>query len=345
MGGITLKKRVLFLVSLLLIVALIVGCSSSSRNESGQGHSGDVTGEGAPAPAEKPAGEADSQGDGNTNSGWNTQAREELADKTNELASQMGSKIIKSGYLAMETLDFEEATSEIIRKVQQAGGFIASSNIQGWSRADVKNKPMRQAHYKVRIPSEKFEQFITDAGELGNITRNESWGEDVSSQYFDTEARLKSLMIQEERLLTILSKAEELTDIIELERELSSIRYEIENLTGTLRKYDNLVAYSTLEMDIHEVKEIKEIEEDPITLWEKMVNIFRNSIESVGEIAEGMLLFSIGAIPFLLLLGIVLLILLGIIRLVRMIRKTTPAKRKKALNLQKEQKLDDDKKE
>lgn len=331
---------------MLLIVALIVGCSSSSRNESAQDHYGGTSGEGAaPAPAEKPAGEADAPGDGNTSSGWNTQAREELGDKTNELVSQMGSKIIKSGYLAMETLDFEEATSEIIRKVQQAGGFIASSNIQGWSRADVKNKPMRQAHYKMRIPSGKFEQFITDAGELGNITRNESWGEDVSSQYFNTEARLKSLTIQEERLLTILSKAEELKDIIELERELSSIRYEIENLTGTLRKYDNLVAYSTLEMDIREVKEIKEIEEDPVTLWEKMVNIFRNSIESVGEIAEGMLLFSIGAIPFLLLLGIVLLILLGIIRLVRMIRKTTPAERKKASTLQKEQKLDENKKE
>lgn len=341
-----MKKRVVFLVSLLLIVALIVGCSSSSKNDSAQDHYGGVTGEGvAPAPAEKPSGEADMQEGGNTNSGWNTEASEQLGDKTNELVSQMGSKIIKSGYLAMETLDFEETTSEIIRKVQQAGGFIASSNIQGWSREDVKNKPMRQAHYKVRIPSQKFEQFITDAGELGNVTRNESWGEDVSSQYFDTEARLKSLTIQEERLLTILSKAEELKDIIELERELSSIRYEIENLTGTLRKYDNLVAYSTLELDVREVEEIKEIEEDPVTLWEKIVSIFQKSIESAGEIAEGMLLFFIGAIPFLLLLGIILLILLGIIRLLRMIRKTMPTERRKATILQKEQKLDEDKKE
>lgn len=334
----------MFLVSLLLIVALIVGCSSSSKNDSAQDHYGGVTGEGV-APAEKPSGEADLQEGGNTNSGWSTEASEQLGDKTNELVSQMGSKIIKSGYLAMETLDFEETTSEIIRKVQQAGGFIASSNIQGWSRADLKNKPMRQAHYKVRIPSQKFEQFITDAGELGNVTRNESWGEDVSSQYFDTEARLKSLTIQEERLLTILSKAEELTDIIELERELSSIRYEIENLTGTLRKYDNLVAYSTLELDVREVEEIKEIEEDPVTLWEKIVSIFQKSIESAGEIAEGMLLFLIGAIPFLLLLGIVLLILLGILRLVRMVRKTTPTEKRKASILQKEQILDEDKKE
>jgi hypothetical protein len=343
-GGIALRKRITFFMSLLLIVALLVGCSSNSRKDSSQGHYGGVKGEGAPAPAEMPPGEADLSGEENTSSGWYAGNKDDVADITSELVSQMGSKIIKSGYLAMETLDFEETTSEIIRKVQQAGGFIASSNIQGWSREDVKNKPMRQAHYKVRIPSGKFEQFITDAGELGNVTRNESWGEDVSSQYFDTEARLKSLTIQEDRLLTILSKAEQLTDIIELERELSSIRYEIENLTGTLRKYDNLVAYSTLELDIREVREIKEVEEEPVTLWGKMVNIFRNSIKSVGEIAEGMLLFIIGAIPFLLLLGVILLVLLGIIRLVRKIKKTTPIERKKALILQKEE-LDDNKKE
>jgi uncharacterized membrane protein len=57
-----------------------------------------------------------------------------------------------------------------------------------------------------------------------------------------------------------------------------------------------------------------------------------------------MLLFIIGAIPFLLLLGVILLVLLGIIRLVRKIKKTTPIERKKALILQKEE-LDDNKKE
>ena len=156
---------------------------------------------------------------------------------------------------------------------------------------------------------------MTDVGELGNVTRMESWGDDVSAQYFDTEARLKSLTIQEERLLTILSRAEVLSDIIELERELSNIRYEIENLTGTLRKYDNLVAYSTLELEVQEVEEIRETEEKPVTLWDKIVRSFRNSIRRVTKIAEDLLILLVGVIPFLLLLAVILLVLFGLVKL------------------------------
>ena len=83
------------------------------------------------------------------------------------------------------------------------------------------------------------------------------------------EARLKSLKLQEERLLTILSKAELLQDIIELERELSNVRYEIENYTGTLKKWDNLIEYSKVTIDVYEVHEIKEEEPIPITSTRK----------------------------------------------------------------------------
>jgi flagellar basal body-associated protein FliL len=312
-----MKRRFLLLVTVILAVVLIAGCSSGGKSTApqpgadyGDSSSGYDDWAEAPAPApdegpQQPAGEAEPDGFMPGTS----------SDKVDALASQMGDKIIKSGYLAVETLDFEETTSAIARRVQQAGGFISSSNVEGWSRSDAKYKPLRHAHYKVRIPSERFEQFITDVGELGNVTKNETWGEDVSAQYFDTEARLQSLTLQEERLLAILAKAEELQYIIELERELATVRYEIENLTGTLRKYDNLVAYSTLEIQVDEVEEITEVEEKPVTLWEKIVRTFQNSIKNVTKVAEGLLLFLIGAVPFLVLIGVILLALYGIVRL------------------------------
>jgi len=240
------------------------------------------------------------------------------------------------------TVDFEETTSAIERRVLQEGGFVAVSNIQGWSRQDAESKPMRSAHYKVRIPSNRFEQFMTDVGELGNVTRSESWGEDVTSKYFDTEARLKSLTIQEERLLTLLSKAEILSDILELERELASVRYEIENLTGTLRKYDNLVAYSTLEIDVREVEEIKKVEEKPVTLWDKIARAFNRSIENVAKMLENLLLFLIGALPFLVVLGVFVLIVYGLLRLIgRKDRKNVSVQP----IIQKNQNLNDNKEE
>ena len=118
------------------------------------------------------------------------------------------------------------------------------------------------------------------------------------------EARLKSLKLQEERLLTILSKAELLQDIIELERELSNVRYEIENYTGTLKKWDNLIEYSKVTIDVYEVHEIKEEEPIPITLPERIINGFRRSCRSLGMFLEDLMIFTVSAVPYLAFLGL-----------------------------------------
>jgi len=106
-------------------------------------------------------------------------------------------------------------------------------------------------------------------------------------------------------LLTILSKAEKLQDIIELERELSSVRYEIENYTGTLKKWDNLIDYSKVTIDVYEVLEIKEEEPIPITWGDRIINGFRKSCRNLWEMFENLVILMVSAVPYLALLGII----------------------------------------
>jgi len=311
-----MKKRfLLIIVSLLIIAAVITGCSSISgisTNQSTAQHEQ----AGNPATADVSQNEyAESLPNIESDDGFAPNTGESVP--LSDIADQMGSKIIKSGYMSIETVKFEETTSAITRKVQQAGGFIASSNVQGWSKEEAAYKPLRRANYRIRIPGEKFEQFMTDVGEMGNVTTSETWGEDVTDKYFDTEARLKSLTMQEERLLTLLSKAEQLSDIIEIERELSSVRYQIESLTGTLRKYDNLVAYSTLEIDVVEVEEFTGQKEKPDGLWDKIVYTLKNSIKGVAKLAEGLLLFLVAAIPYVLLFGFAFIMIFALVKFIR----------------------------
>lgn len=297
-----MKRLAILLVSLLLIISLATGCAGKSAapdRNTGTAPEGVPTEDYAPMP--------------NDDGGFIPPV-DDMEKPEDVLGGDMGAKIIKSGYMSVETLDFDDATSGVVRRVQQAGGFIASSNVQGVSKDKVQYRADRKANFKLRIPSTKFEQFMTDVGELGSVTRSETWGDDVSAKYYDTEARVETLKVQEDRLLAILAKAEKLTDIIELERELSRVRYEIENHTGTLKKWDNLVAYSTLELDVLEVQEIKEVEVKPVTLWEKISQGFKDSIKSVINILEFMLVFIVASLPFLVLFSIIGIIVFVIVR-------------------------------
>ena len=95
---------------------------------------------------------------------------------------------------------------------------------------------------------------MSGAGELGNVLSLNRRQEEITEAYYDTEARLTALKTQEERLLAIMEKAETLDDIIRLEDALSDVRYQIESLSGTMRRYDNLVEMATVEVSLREVE-------------------------------------------------------------------------------------------
>ncbi|MDN5276165.1 MAG: hypothetical protein PWR01_130 [Clostridiales bacterium] len=245
--------------------------------------------------------------------------QEKLAAQASELAQasagvQAGAerKIIRSAYLSMETTEFDRTVNEIIGRVNVYLGYIESSEIQGKPtyQGQVSN---RRAHFEIRVPSKSFDSFIGDMVELGNVTSRQIRGEDITGQYLDVEARLKSLKLQEERLLTLLSKAEKLQDIIELERELSRVRYEIENYTGTLKQWDNMVQYSRVSVDVYEVREIKKEEPEPITWGDRIINGFIKSWESIGKLFADLVVFLVSAVPYLVVLAAVAWMLWSIV--------------------------------
>ena len=228
-------------------------------------------------------------------------------------------KIIKSASMEIQTLEYELAIQRLTDKVRGIGGYVESSNVRG--RAVDDKYSTRSAHYTLRIPEQQFMQFMSDMNTIGTIIQENSYGEDITSQYFDTDAHMKTLKIQEERLLEILRKAEKIEDIITLERELSNIRYQIEGLQGNLKRWDNLVSYSTLTVSIYEVQEIIKVEEPPKTLGQKISQKFTESLDDIKDFFEDLAVFGIGSLPLLIvylpLLLVAALIIRKIIRILK----------------------------
>lgn len=229
-------------------------------------------------------------------------------------------KIIKSANMEVETLEFDKAITLLQDKVNNVGGYIESSNVRGTSLYD--DYSTKSANYTLRIPEERFTDFMMDMNTIGNIISEGTYGNDITESYYDTDAHLKTLKIQEERLLDILRKAEIIEDVISLERELANVRYEIESLTGSLRRWDNLVDYATLNISIYEVYEITVEEEHPKTLWERISQKFSKSISNVKDFFEDATVFLLGTIPFLIfwIPGLVILVVI-IKKIVKIFKK------------------------
>lgn len=213
-----------------------------------------------------------------------------------------GRKIIRTASVSMETTEFEASLAALEQRVTEFGGWIASSELQGSSRYD----SSRYAWYTLRIPSEKLEAFLSGAEEFGTVLSSSRGSNEITTEYYDTEARLKSLQVQEERLLAILEKADTLDSIIQLENALSDVRYQIESLTGTLRRYDDLVDMATVDLSLREVTSTSPVSGTPKTLGERISQQFSGSLRSLGDFFEGLLVFIIGNLPVLLVWAVIL---------------------------------------
>lgn len=288
------KKRI-YIISLFIILTLIIsGCSSKSSYpmDKAQYETAEVSEAAKPSDNSVKFGSA------------SMMDRDAYNEVEPENQATDGRKIIKTAQLGLETTEFDKATNAVIDKVNSVGGYIENSTITGGRKINTEDFRNREASFVLRVPEKSYKAVLDDLITIGNIIRNERGGSDITSEYFDSEARLKSLTIQEERLLEILKKADKVTDIIEIERELSNIRYQIENLTGTLRKWDNLVSFATINVHVYEVREITKPE--PITLGDRIENGFKNSIKGIITVGKELVVLIATLIPVIILTLIIL---------------------------------------
>lgn len=229
------------------------------------------------------------------------EAAEQDSSKTETTnASLTTRKMIFTAAMDIETLDYEKSITDFEALVEEYEGFIQDSRIESSTGINTR-KSLRTAVYRVRIPSTKLSTFRKAAGDIGTITLNDLSGDDVTDSYYDTQARLEALQVQEERLLALLEKAEELKDIIDLEDRLSQLRYEIETLTGSLNKWDALVEMSTVNVEITEVASLTE--PDPETFGQQISKMFTDSVNALTETLKQLVIAFVAILPFLVVFG------------------------------------------
>lgn len=239
-------------------------------------------------------------------------------------AEQTKKKLIVTENINVETTEFDTFLDTVNQKVEDLGGYIESSEVSG--TIEYGNQ---YADLRIRIPEKKLDEFITSVDENGTVVYDSKTTEDVTLQYVDTESHLNAIKVEEETLLSMLEKAESLTDILEIQGRLTELRYQIENYESQLRVYDNQVDYSTVNLTISEVSR----ETAPVKqgFWSEAVAEFGDSLYFVGQALRGFAIWFIGSIPVFLVLAVIITIIVWI---VKRHRKRKMARQKMGLNMQ-----------
>lgn len=162
-------------------------------------------------------------------------------------------KLIRTIHLHVETTEFDNLLASISQSTTEMGGYIEQSDISGSSISSTQPGG-RYAFLTVRVPSDHLDSFLSQVSEQSNVTNRSENIEDVTLQYSDIESRKKTLTVEQERLWALLEKADTLEAVIALEERLSEIRYELESFESRLRLYDNQIDYSTVHINLDEVR-------------------------------------------------------------------------------------------
>lgn len=202
------------------------------------------------------------------------------------------SKIIKTANVELETKDFDKTTSSILKSVEEKGGYVQNSK----SSVNNDDNNSRFANYTIKIPKDYFDAFLSNVGNLGKVTSCSTTGENISSQYYDTDAHIKALQVQEQRLLELIKQSGSLKDMLDIENQLSNVRYQIESLTSTMKNWDNEVEYASVNINIHEVKELTV---KPVSYGGKIKQTFSASLKSLGEVLKVLLIIIVAMVPYL----------------------------------------------
>ncbi len=220
-------------------------------------------------------------------------------------------KIIKKANLRFETEEYDSFIAEMTSCIELCGGYIESS--EAYDGGLYSTRYSRNSSHVVRIPQDSYSRFMNEVCGLGNMTYKSENSEDVTMSYVDTESRITAYEAEYNALIEILNKADSLSDVIQLQSRISEVTYMLENYKSQLRKYDSLIAYCTVNINVEEVwRETKS--EDVMTLGEKIsLGLEDTFLDIIDDLSDFTVDF-ITSLPYIIIWAIIILIAVVIIK-------------------------------
>ena len=184
----------------------------------------------------------------------------------------------------MEVASTTEAQHRVTSIAESHGGFVVTSEAKQRENIDPSKRTL-DIKLVVRIPATRFGVAFDEIKQLaGNLPEANVSGQDVTEDFIDLEARIKTQKALELQFLEIMTQARKVADALEVQRQISEVRTEIERLEGRKRFLENRSSLSTITVNIQAPKVITV---NPTGFS----HTIREAVADSLELASGMLVF------------------------------------------------------
>ena len=217
------NERALFCATCAIILLIIAGCSKksgsySSKQSYGVNSSAKLAGRGFAASEAVMADAA-----------YFDDFEYEMGEENFE------QKLIRTGNVSIEVQSVSNAEEEITAWAKSLGGYVTNANT--WQYG---------AGFTVRVPSERFDEAMAQAGNFGRVTNRSVNSQDVSDNYYDMKSRLETKYILRDKLQSYLGQAKDIKDLLEIERQLNEVIEDIESTESRFKRLSGQIDYSTI---------------------------------------------------------------------------------------------------
>lgn len=155
-------------------------------------------------------------------------------------------KLVKEADLSWETNNMSKTHQLLLEKVKKYNAYI-SNDAQSKDDYQISNSMV------IKLPADKFDAFINELqSNVKNFDSKNIRVLDVTEEYIDVEARIKTKKELEQRYTEILKRANTVEEIMSVEAQLNSIRAEIESVEGRMKLLNQQITLSTININFYE---------------------------------------------------------------------------------------------
>jgi hypothetical protein len=224
------------------------------------------------------------------------------AQSPNAEAPPSGPMIARTASLNISVKDFDAARISVDRIVRARQGYLSSLNISTEQGAP------RSLDAKLAVPAAQCDAALGELRALGQVTQEQQGSEEISAQIVDLDARLRNARETETQLAEILrARTGKVGDVLEVEKEMSRVRGEIEVMEADQKQLRTRVAFSTIDLNLAEEYKAQ-LGDTSGSVFPRMRNAVVDGFHSAADGLLNVFLFLLRVGPSLLLLALALFV-------------------------------------